>query len=317
MVKLDRAPVASVTPEHKQQRDNLPAPPHEHALSVEGPSTNRGATRQALLDLFNLRSRQRDHTLPAHPERSTLPDASTAPTCHTAESEVQQKADLANKTEATKPGFFASLKERFLRMTGFNQSTDDAHQEPESERKGFFADAKEHITKLFSIRSFKDFGNFATALASAVLFPLRTERVITPGKKADAAERTLDSHYHNSQQGNTFHAAGASSVQIEHERHFWESNTKPVDLTVQALNTVADAKREENAKEEKSKLAERETERRMKLEVRSILERFNLEGASKAELAAILRELEGVYGATEVAQRQVRDLLVQRSKYHN
>jgi hypothetical protein len=199
-------------------------------------------------------------------------------------------------------------------MTGFNQSTDDAHPEPESERKGFFADAKEHITKLFSIRTLKDFGNFATALASAVLFPLRTERVITPSKKADAAERTLGSHSHDSLQGSYLQESGTPSVQVQHERHFWESNTKPVDLTVQALNTVADAKREENAKEEKNKQAERETERRMKQEVRSILERFNLEGASKAELAAILRELEGVYGATEVAQRQVRDLLSHRAE---
>lgn len=317
MLKLDRAPLASVTPEHKQQRDNLPAPPHEHALSVEGPSANRSATRQALMDLFNLGSRQREQTPPLRQERATLPDTSTTLTCDGAEPAVQQKADRATKAETAKPGFFASLKERFLRITGFNQSIGDAHQEPESESKGFFADAKEHITKLFSIRSLKDFGNFATALANAVLFPLRTERVITPGKKTDAAERSLDSHSHYSQQVHTFQEAGAPSVQVEHERHFWESNTKSVDLTVQALNTVADAKREENAKEEKHKLAERETERRTKEGVRYILEKFDLEGASKAQLAAILRELEGVYGATEVAQRQIRDLIAHKNKSHN
>lgn len=318
MPKLEPSPSRLVTQEQTNDRSHTSALPHAPSLAIEGPSTDRIETRRALLDLVKARSQHQEPlTHSPQPERSAVPSTSTTTPAPLAQPEAHQRSETLTQPEATKPGFFASIKETFLKLTGLHQATHEAQQQPESASKGSLPTIKDHFSKLFTIRTLGEFGNWARSLVSFALSSPRLERIAKPVILRDS-EETKRVEPEPARTSNEWRQMTEPAPRLfEKERHFWEAEAKPIDLTVQALITVADAKREENAKEEKNKLAHSESDRRTKDAARENLKKLPVEGVRKAEMAAILNELEGVYGTAEVAQRQILDLIAHRKNFQS
>lgn len=318
MPKLEPSPSRPVTQEQTTNRVEAPAALPILSPSVHGPSTDRLEIRRTLLDLMNERShRQERPMLAPQPERSILPNTAITHPAPSAQPEAHQNTDTSPQPEAAKPGFFATIKETFLKLTGLHQGHAETTRESESASKGFLSSMKDHFTRFFAIRSLGDFATWAKSLVTIALSPPRLERIIKPVILRDPIESKRAEPEISRASIESLHVTEAGPLRWERERHFWETEAKPVDFTVQALNTVAEAKRVENAEVEKNKHAHVESDRRTKDAARENLKKLAVDGASKADMAAILSELEGVYGTSEVAQRQIRDLIAHRKNFQS
>lgn len=85
-----------------------------------------------------------------------------------------------------------------------------------------------------------------------------------------------------------------------------DTSPKRTDYTSQALFGVAEATRLQQEKDKEKGLTQTERVRREKIETRSLIERIDLaDGTVNPDLSAILQELDGTFGSTESALRNI------------
>lgn len=323
MPTLAPSPSRPIGPDQRDPQEGRSAIAHGPDLSTVGPPTSRDEIRNAMMARATQRITQGQHAEPP-PHPATTPVASTeSATRHTTataqspQPEARQMSESATLPETTKLGFFAAMKERLLKLTGLMHAPKGTAEDAESEPKGFLAAAKDHLTNLFQVKTVIQFGNWALKAVSLALAHSRPERPVILSKGKGECEnkgaRLEDSHHGNGLNGNLLEQQD-SARPLEIEKHYWDSGNVSVDLTVQALNVVAEATRAEQAKEKKKHHDSFEEHLRRKETTRDTLKRSAVEGIRGVDAAPILRELDGVYGTVEVAERQFRDLAERRRK---
>jgi hypothetical protein len=216
-----------------------------------------------------------------------------------------------------KLGFFAAMKERLCRLTGLIHSPAEIAEDTAGEPEGFLATVESHLKRLSQVTTIAELSSWAMKAIELALTPPNPERPLLRGKARGKREKK-GPHTEAPQYGNDLFTnlpdQQDSNPFREVERHSWDSGAPSVDLTVQALHVVAEATRAEQAKEKKRRHDSFQEDLRRKGTTRDTLKRSAGEGIRGVDAAPILRELDGVYGTVEVAERQFRELAERRKR---
>lgn len=294
---IDRRPESQVVPERS------PLPTH-------GPTTDRANERLAILSL--LRNRQTDPQ--NEPIPSSCPQEPSVPKPDGVAALPNATSEITTQPDGAKAGFFATLKERFLALTGLNKREAEATQDAIEPKQGVWSELKNHFGKLSEVRSFSDLAAWAIRLVSIPFSNHRQPGAQKPRGPAPAPIREEPkTPVETTTRSPSFVAAEADPRPAKIIKFDLEqSNTPRTDYTAQALHTVAEATRKEEIKAQKIKETTAESEQRAKDSIHESIHKLKTDGMSKDDLAAILHELDGVYGAADVAQRQIHELITRR-----
>lgn len=313
-------PVDMVSAELQQESQVLPQPA---PIEARVPTMNLVDERRSILQRLNDTTLSPLHaplphrltTEPTLTEKRaslTTTDTATTPPPRDATSTIPQ---TTTPSEVKSPGFFATLKSTFLRAVGLGEPK--AKDEPqaggqEGQKPGLLTRLKEQFSKLGSVTTLSGLMSWGKGLACAIFPSLSV--IIKPLSILPAGP--FQSRQHQSPTSKEHDVPRQEATgELTHRTEpllLRNSSTSKVDFTAQGLAHVAQAKREETAKEKERKDLQQDLRERDKAKIRAALTKVAADGINKGELSAIIAELEGVYGSAEVALRQASELLAKK-----
>lgn len=311
-------PIDMVTAERRHESQVLP---QASQFEARGPVTDRLDERRSILQRVTAKL---DNTPPSiQPQQPRLHATEVipqeTPTLRTTTEERRNVSPLtampppetAPQPEQKAPSILTSLKNTFLNVVGLGDPTPMSAQkvgQPGDEKPGLFARIAAQFTKIGEITTLSGLASWTKGLVYAVfpkpslwLKPTAPTRASTlPVREQRSSVSTENSLTHNN---STAARTPGSEYKI-----IWTSPTRQVDHTAKGLETVAEAKREQIAQDEKKKDTQHDLRQREKAKLRASLSKLVTEGVDKGDMSAIIAEFEGVYGSAEVALRQANEL---------
>lgn len=323
MAKLAPTPAKPVDMVSAERQQDSQVLPQTAPIDARLPTMNLVDERRTILQRLNDTTHSPLHT--PRPPRITTEntlsekhgaltptDRAATPPPPDATSSISQ---TTTASEVKAPGFFATLKSTLLRAVGLGKSK--AKDEPqagvrEDHKPGLLTRLKEQLSKLGSVTTISGLISWGKGLACAI-FPSFTF-IIKP-LSISPAEPCQDRQHQSSTSTESYVFSQEGTGGLTHRREpllLSNSSTPKVDFTAQGLASIAQAKREETAKENERKDLQQDLRDRDKAKIRSALTKVAADGVNKGDLSAIIAELEGVYGSAEVALRQVTELVAKK-----